>query len=300
VRLIVVLLVAGCGRIAFDPLGGDGGTMTGDAVRDGGPLVCGAWSSTATRLDSLCTAEQDWEPAIHPSGDLLVFSSVRQMPGVSMEMYQATRTGPMTFGAPSLIATISTVGDAFDGGGAWNSAGDELTFSSDRINGRRLYVSAYSGGTFGAPAMIPELANQSANAPTLRGDGLEMYFDDYNGMTTRIYRATRTSTASPWVVVGVQTQLDPGGVYGWPSLAPDGLTLYYEGTVGVQTHLYEAHRATTSDAFGAGTVITDFDPVFQGPGDPDFSWDGTTLYFAATLVLNSQAADLYLVTRTCN
>jgi hypothetical protein len=262
--------------------------------------VCGAWSSTATRLDSLCTGEQDWEPAIHPNGDLLVFTSVRLMPGVSMELYQATRTGPMTFGPPSVIATISTVGAAFDGGGAWSLAGDELTFSSDRINGRRLYVSSYSGGTFGAPTMIPELANQSANAPTLRGDGLELYFDDYNGVTTRIYRATRASTGSPWVVVGAQTQLDPGGIYGWPSLAPDGLTLYYEGTVGAQTHMYEAHRATTNDPFGAGTVMTDFDPAIVGPGDPDFSWDSTTLYFAATRVTNPQAADLYTVTRTCN
>jgi len=304
VRLIALVFVAGCGRVAFDPLGdGDGGIGGDDGAPDAiGPLVCGAWSSTATRLDSLCTAEADWEPAIHPNGDLLVFTSMRLMPSVSMEMFMATRTGPSTFGTPSLISAISTVGDAFDGGPAWTAAGDELMFASDRAGGRRLFVSSYSAGTFGAPTQIAELANQPANAPTLRGDGLELYFDDYSsGSTTQIFRATRASKTSPWVVLGAQTQLDPGGnVYGFPTLAPDGLTLYFEGTDGVQAYLYEAHRASTNDAFSSPTVVPAFDPAVTGPGDPGFSWDGRTLYFAAIRVSNPQGADLFTVTRTCN
>jgi hypothetical protein len=297
VRLIVVLLLTGCGRIAFDPLGGDGGSA-GDGGGDGSvPLVCGAWSSTATRLDALCTVEQDWEPAIHPNGTLLLFTSTRLMPGTSMEIYMTTRAGN-TFSTPSVVTALSTVGAAFDGGPAWTAAGDELTFSSDRANGRRLYRSAYSNGVFGAPTMISELANQPANAPTLRADGLELYFDDYGGTTSaaHIFRATRASTTSPWGAVAMQTQLDPGGTYGWPALSPDALTLYYEGPSG----MYEATRASTSDAFGPGTLMPGFDPGIMGAGDPDFSWDSQTLFFASTRVSNPQAADLFMVTRTCN
>lgn len=300
-RSLALVSLVGCGRIAFDPLGGGDGGGAGDGRGDTPPaLVCGAWSTTATRLVNLSSVEQDWSPALHPDGSILLFASTRLNAGVSEELYVSMFSGG-TFQAPTLVSAISTAGAAYDDGPVWNGAGTEIYFTRDQGVGEFLYSSTYSAGAFGAPVPVAGLETVRVNAPALRSDGLELFYDDFDfmtGMPPRIFRATRPSTTAPWSVVGEQTQFDPQQKLGWVGLSPDALTMYFEGNNGAD-HLFEAHRATVDEAFSPATVMSDFDVNVGSPGDPNFSADSRTLFYSGKPGA-STTADIFTVTRTCN
>src|SRR5690606_38871277 len=97
--IALLVLVSACGRLWFDPLGvagagpddHDGGAI-GDAMADAAEPACttfGPWSAPV-EVTELTSGGDDWEPALHPDGNTLVF--VR---GIT-DLYVATRSG-MTF-----------------------------------------------------------------------------------------------------------------------------------------------------------------------------------------------------------
>ena len=289
-----ILVIAGCGRIYFDPLGvrdannGDGGTGA-DAQQ-----ICGPWSPP-TEVSTLTSPIADWEPALHPGGDLLVYSRFDKL-------YSATRSGS-TFTNPAQIAVLTT-SPQYDFGPAWSPAGDQLFFVSDRISGNvhRLWVSDFDGSTFQTPVQVSELANTTVIAPALSGDGLELYFSTILGGST-IARAERATLSSPWVVTGVENQLrTPGGLVGWPALSPDSLTLYFEGLdAAMNPRIYQATRTSTAERFGTPSLVAELVPQTAGDelGDPDISRDGTTLLLAIKRAASTTDFDIYASTRTC-
>lgn len=125
--------------------------------------------------------------------------------------------------------------------------GDELYFGSTRAGGfsaagdgavsgdADIYVSAFDGTSFGAPALAPGLnTTQSELRPNLRRDGLEIYFDsDRTGSLgmNDIWSATRSSTSDPWsgaTRLGPDVNSTANDLR--PSLSWDGTTLYFGST----------------------------------------------------------------------
>jgi Tol biopolymer transport system component len=109
----------------------------------------------------------------------------------------------------------------------------ELYFSSTRAGGLGdIYVSAFDGSSFGAPALAPGLNSaQDDFRPNIRRDGLEAFFDSnrpggLGGLD--LWTSTRASTADPWSTPtnlgsGVNSAVNDLRA----SLSWDGHTLYF-------------------------------------------------------------------------
>lgn len=276
-------LAAGCGRIAFDPLADHGS----DGAPPDARCAFGPWSAP-TLLSGLDTGADDWEPALHPDGELLVFN--RELVGT----FAATRNGTR-FENPTAIAGWNPA----DFGPAWDPAGDSIYLTRDLGNANyRLWESSYAAGVFGTPSEIAGLTTTPAASPTIRSDGLELYYT-VQAVPAQIGRAERPDRLSSWMVTGIEPQLTvlPGEETGWPTLDRDGLTLYLEARNTAGARLYVATRAAQSERFGTPTMIAELDG-FGDVGDPEISTDGRTLLYAIDSTTQSDF-DLYFSTRSC-
>lgn len=289
-RPLWLLGFAACGRLEFDPIG-----LTADASdasnRDA-PAACstfGAWSVPA-QVTSLTSATNDWEPALHPDGNLLVFSRDGQ------GLFSSMRTGPSTFSVPTLIG----VTDDRDQGPAWSGTGDRLYFTSQRNGAFRLWYSDYSNGVFQPITTVSDLAAQYMLAPAVRFDDLELYWCTGTPGSV-IERAERTTSSSPWAVTGPEPQLTlPGGQSGWPTLSADGLTMYLEGIDATGPKLYVSTRASLGQRFGVPTLVSDLNVSDQDDiGDPELSRDGLTLLSSFQPQAMPSLFDIYISTRVC-
>lgn len=256
---------------------------------DGSLPTCttfGPWSAP-TPLSALNTGSDDWEPALHPDGELLVFN--RAFVG----NFVATRNGAQ-FETPEPLQGWSPG----DFGPAWLPTGDRMYLTHAISGGTyRIWESTYAGGVFGAPTELAGMTGTFALSPTIRYDGLELYYTT-EIVNPAIARATRPDPSSPWTVTGVETQLAlPSGHAGWPSISRDGLTLYFEGIDAAGLHLYAATRSTVAERFGAPALITELDGIGDA-GDPEISSDGLTLFYAIGSDTGSQF-DLVYSTRSC-
>ena len=297
--LVWVAAIAGCGRIGFDDR-----TSASDAGADA-RTTC-VWSP-ALVVANVNSASYDWEPALSPDGRVLVFtrSPLGQMGPT--HLFVAIRPQPTDpFGAPVLSSGL--LGPSSDAGAVWTPDGTQLYFVSDRlvVKSPRLWVSTYLGnGMFQPPATVAELANESLVGPGLSHDGLEMFYCDGEMMGTTtaammMRRATRATTSSPWVVQGVVAEISTPGGGCFPTLSPDGLTMYFEShRDNVDGLIYQAARPAIGAAFGAITRVDDLDAGAAAAGDPELSPDGLGMIFAAARPGNQGLQDLYTSRLTC-
>jgi Tol biopolymer transport system component len=289
VRTLALLFIVGCGRIGFDA------PMDGRIDRDGHltdtpeETACGAFGpwTTPQHLDAVATTTDDWEPALSPDGENLVFS--RADGTIQIAPRTGTTFGPAIRGDVFLPDTI---------GPAWSPSGDALYVARDPGGGTdsRLYRSQRLDGAFPAPVLVPELAGEQIKAPAFSADGLELYFSTGG----ELGRATRGSTTDPWQPQGIENQLDVTGTYGWPTLSADGLTLMFEVVQANRARMYISTRPTTSQRFGTASLFDQFGSDTVQAGDPELSRDGRILLFAQ----RDDAApganfDLYMSTRSC-
>jgi Tol biopolymer transport system component len=237
----------------------------------------------------------DWEPALSPDGTYVVF---QRRTAVGSELYMATRVGPNEFTTPVLLTELNTT--SIEGGAAWAPTGDRLYFSSNRSSAFRLYASDFVDGAFQPPVVVTELGN--VYSATIRGDGLEMYYDDY-GLTGnfRVSRATRATQSDPWSTTGLESQLDTGFALGFPSISHDGLQLYLEGNAAGTAKLYMSTRAVVTDRFGPPALVTDFgEAAGVELGDPEISADDQLMLMSATGFPDTIGGfDIYASMRNC-
>ena len=298
-RLVLVVMVVGCGRIDFgaqvsDSKGTDGAGS--GASTDGTAPLCMSWStwSAPQHIGALATADNDWEPAL--SGDRQTLVYTRQ--NVSMIALNLSTWQGSAWSAPTPIAALNAGGDAY--GAAWNATSTRLYFSSTRTgNMKELYVSTYDGSAFGAPSLVTGLeAVAGATAPTLSDDELEMFYTQDLGPTAaNLGHATRATITDSWTDLGPVAQLDVTSVVGWPSLSPDGLSIYVENDGLPAEAIQLATRTAVGAAFGTPVDVSELDTNGNN-GDPEISRDGTTMVFSSDRSGAGQA-DLFMSTRTC-
>jgi hypothetical protein len=266
------MLATACGRIDFDPIA---------------PCT-GLWGQPAA-LMSLNTADDDWEPAISPDGQTMVFG--RRHAAMLSDIY-VSRLVSGTFSTPVLDSNLSTAGDNV--GPAWNADGTELYTSTNPGSGYRLGVSTFDGVAFTTPTPVPELATEDIGGAALSPDQLELYYNNQL-QPFAIRRARRASTTAPWVVEGIVSELRSATNDGFPTLSPDGLTIYFESDRDGNAKIYSAVRPTLGAPFGSPVR---FDPANVGlakTGDPDVSADGATMFFAGHRADDVDLADLYMI-----
>jgi Tol biopolymer transport system component len=88
---------------------------------------------------------------------------------------------------------------------------------------------ATTSSPWSAPQLIAELATPSVErAPTMRDDGLELYFESNRSGTAAIYQAQRQDVGQAWQLVG-KANLGATGPTSDPELSSDGGTLLFVG-----------------------------------------------------------------------
>lgn len=272
----VVALVAGmsvgCGRLSFDPLGGEG---LGD---DAGPLVdappddlgapaC-AFPAPVPAI-GLNTPANEWEVAFHPNGELIVFTSTN-LTG-DAQLFTARQTAPGEFTDVAPVTDLNQGGQIVDAGPAWNGDGTRLYFASTRDGNERCYVSEYTAATnsFGPPSILVGIGD--CLSITVSADEREIFFSNFAG---DLSYATRAGASGPFTDQGLFAAAG-AGTNGWPSLSRDGLTLYWERDSAGVGSAYFSTRPSLTDAWSPGAPVPELDGIEAG--DPEISPDGRIL-----------------------
>ncbi|MFC1765445.1 LamG-like jellyroll fold domain-containing protein [Planctomycetota bacterium] len=156
---------------------------------------------------------------------------------------------------------------------------------------------------WGAPVNIgPAVNSQHATHPSISADGLSLYFQSHRpgrlGGHCDIMVATRESTSdsfgNPVFLKNVNSTIGE-----WmPDISADGRMLSFSTVVvaGSVMEIWVATRKTTGDDFG---MLTKLPPQINVPSrlnaSPNFSADGSTLYFMSDRPGGIGGADLYEV-----
>jgi hypothetical protein len=197
----------------------------------------GTWGDP-TNFTAVNSSEDDFCPMAHRNGRTFLFVSARAggcgAPG-SSDIYMSRHHQTRGWSAPANLgcAINSSAGEASP-----SLTDTELYFSSTRAGGpggSDIYVSAFDGVSFGAPALAAGL-NTADNdfRPNVRRDGLEIFIDSnraggLGGLD--IWTATRASTTDAWSAptnLGAAVNSTANELR--PSLSWDGTTLYFGST----------------------------------------------------------------------
>ena len=122
-------------------------------------------------------------------------------------------------------------------------------------------------GPFIAPVPLEGLPQARLFDPTLRADGRQLFFSQFDDL----FVVTRNSTAEPFGAPQ-PTSLSTVGRDFDPSLTVDGLRLFYL----VDNTMFESVREKTADAFGLGLARADVQDFLHSF---DVSHDGLTIYY---------------------
>jgi len=183
-----VLVLAGCGRIAFDPLG-DGGA--GDATSDAAslPAMCGAFQpgwvlDPAVPIASLASTANDSKPFLLPDGLTLYFISDRLGTNDVFVARRSVRGGP--FGTPSRVPVLSTDSDE-SGISLSDSMEAFITTNRPGSQNQDLWVAQYDSANqvFLTPQQVTGGANTASweYEPSTGPDGNVVYYvtENYAG-----------------------------------------------------------------------------------------------------------------------
>jgi hypothetical protein len=114
-----------------------------------------------------------------------------------------------------------------------------------------------------------------------------VYFVVNDGGNRDLRTAERADRAAAFGESRPVTSVNTPSSEAWPSVSPDGLTLFFESNRGGPSRLYAAARATTLDEFGAPEVVEDNHSVLSD-GQPFVFANREALYFASNRNLHWQ------------
>jgi Tol biopolymer transport system component len=244
--------------------GGIGGNDIYVAQRES---VDDAWGTPANLGPTVNSTADDSVPSFSRDGHWMFFASTRTGGFGMADLYQSYRPNvhddfgwetPTNLG-PNVNTAANENGNGYfenDDGGA-----PQLYFGSDRPGGlgnTDIYVTERQpDGTWGTPSPVTELSSNAAdNRPSLRHDGLEIFFYSARagGGGTDVWTATRDSVDAPWSTpVNLGAPVDTSFTDIHPYVSPDGATLYFSsnrtGAIG-GLDLYVSTRSKTNDGHG--------------------------------------------------
>ena len=232
---MLLVLVSGCGRISFDPLG-DGG-LADDGGNDGA-ATC-QWGQ-ASVLPIVNSASFDWGMWMSSNRRELVFASSR---GGNFDLYIATRSSTVNnFGSPTLFLSDP----AYDDNPHVSADNIEFWYSSDRTGDQELW----SGLRASAQAATPPFNRPGIDdeAPALSSDRRTLFFDSTELGSRDIMRADRATVGSPWGTPALVPEVSSSGNFDCcPSEADDGTFVFVSAGFGnaLQEVMISTHQGTT-------------------------------------------------------
>lgn len=261
-------------------------------VAGGASCTFGAWAAPVS-LDVLNSASTEYGAEPSYDGLRLYFDSGR---GGNEDLYvtsRASRDAP--FGPPTVITELMTSSDETDP----SLTDDELEmlFTSDRDGVPCIYDVHRTSleAAWGTPVRQSALCNgPPASGAHISGDGLRLYYNTEEDALVEgtIYVATRASRDEPFAA-GIVVPGLPAGHSGFPWLAPDELTIYFERDEPGYLQATLATRASMRDAFSDVHPIAELAPGTAG--DLALTTDGRELFYSGIMA----SFDLYRMQRPC-
>lgn len=194
----------------------------------------------------------------------------------------------------ALIALVGSVGcGSIAGGGSPDAASSDAAFDAPADGQGGL-------GAWGAPVEIAELSGGNPQGPSLTHDQLEIYFHATRaeGMGLQdVYVARRASVNDSWSAPEPVTPLNSASIDAHPSVAPDGLTLWFDSNRNAKQELdiHVSVRASRSAPWGAPVPVTELNTVAVESAASTTA-DGLMMVFHSTRGGGSDR-DLFLSTR---
>jgi hypothetical protein len=309
VRFAVLALVCACGRWDFDIIsratdgGGDGRIAdgNGDAPHDSAVAACDVATpfNAPVALSALNSTADDWSARLNHDELTVYFASARPGALGGASIYSATRPGiGDAFGTPSLVANV-------------NSASSTRVHPSLSPNQLALYMQdspspgagdivaatrTGTGAAFGSPTAVSGVNSTSDDLmPFVAADGTQLLLSSNRSGNYRIY--TAPESAGTYTNPTELSSIAPvSGDDEAPVLSSDGLTLYFSSSrTDTAFDIYVSTRATTSDAFGAPTLVSELSVAGAYDAPSWLSADNCRLYMMSNRTVGN--IDLYLATR---
>lgn len=288
----VLILLASCGRVRFEPAPIDASDVDGSSGADA--YVCDpALPFGAPVPIREINMPQVGEGTFRTTPDELggYFWSYRGGAGSQAKIYYASR--------PDLATpwTVQTTTGLEDGRNDLDPtlASDGSVFVFRKNSPDDLYVATpIDATTFQTPMPIASINTLSTETePFLQPNGNELIFNSMRTGGGDLYRSTRTGTSfsAPTVISGLSTLADEGD----PVLGADGLTLYFRRNDGATDYdIFVATRTSTAQPFGVGQLVENVNAVGPAEGPSAVSEDGCRLYLTSD---RSGDYDIYVATR---
>jgi Tol biopolymer transport system component len=274
----------------------------------------GGTSPDATTVAPRCQPTASFQPAVAVAGlntnlddvsarfsadELFVTFSRKNMAGV-YDLYTATRTSIDTpFDAPTLILTVNSASS--DASPAVSPDALLLVFDSDRATGvYHMYTShrASTSDVFGPPSLALALMDREGQPSLANGHALYFASDARTGLGARdIWRAEIDTTGAMSTPMSLAGGVNSTNDESAPAVSADERNMYFRRTIGTESDIYRASRASAQDGFGpAATVEGLATPAVDET--PDWvSPDGCHLYFHSNAPGGVGGYDLYLTSR---
>lgn len=297
-RRVVLVVLAACGRVGFQPTTDAAlpdlvDTLAPDAAPCMGPY------GTAVRLDGASTTGQDWGGHLSDDGLELLFGSDGPGSIGSTDLFVATRPDrSAAFGAAVPIAALATTGtddNPFLGA-------DGLTLWFDRDGDLYTSVRADRQAAWQPAQPVPDLNSAESDvAIALSRDELAAYFSSTrppSGGDLDLWLATRSSTSLPFSTPIRLATISAGGFECCPQLtAAEDELMFSTSMAGATTIGVVGLDATTRMPVGTPAILS----LVDGPGteiDVFATRDGTLLGFSVRPT-PADSFDLYLMERSC-
>jgi hypothetical protein len=296
--IAIVLLIAACGRIGFDPINpiaGDAGLPNdSDVPSDAAPPISPFMPfSNVQVIDELVAAgEYRDHPTLSP--DMLTMYLTKDSVGSATIWYTERESLIEPWMPIALVPDLNS--GTSDTAPNLSPNGLVMHFASDRGGASNdLYVAtrAQVQDPWGNITPISELNTvELEHSPTLTPNGLRMVFD----RDGELFESTRGSTADPWGSPVPLTELNRAGFYvGDGELADGGLTLYFDSEFAATgLDLYVTTRPSLDAPFEAPAPMDTLNTSGH-ESDPWLSPDGRTLFFARSS--SETEASIYTATR---
>jgi hypothetical protein len=298
VRLLVLLLAA-CGRIGYEPVASDGGGgAEGDASRPdaappdagapdaeplgpfGAPLVVAALVSTAL----------DDDPTLTEDRLEMFFNSNRPGGLGSGDIWVTRRTAAIDpWGPPEAVTELSS--SAHDTTPEVSADGLTIYLSSERAGGAGagdIWRSTRPARDlpWTAPVRVTELSTASdERSPTLLDADLTMLFssDRPGGAGGHdIYVTARSAVADPWGAASLVVELSSPGYDSEPAPWRGGLELLFASDRGgAGTDLYASRRPSLGSPWEPPLPVEELNSTADDD-DPWVSADGRYIVFASS------------------
>ena len=290
----LVVVLAGCGRVNFDPLAGDGGPSDDGA----GAVTCWpAWKAgtpsigAPRQLTELGAGIRRGDPS--PMRDALTLYYYED--ATTAELHYATRTDRSATWTPrGLIPELAST----DNNTKLTVTADGLTgvFASTRVGNASyalwMTTRTAASGSFGAPTqsqLAPvNIAGDNLD-PHIASDGLHLYFAPDPGTGQQIVVASRATSADVFATDRVMTELAMPDTYSDPTVSPDELVIAYAAQLNAQ--LFYAVRTDRTQPFGAPQLVPNVNGGAGRQTDVELTHDGCEIYFSST---RSGTKDVYV------